>query len=118
MKSKNAKLVDELGELDKEQKRIKNILDKGKAELKDTDETLIEGSKYKAVISTRTSTEFNEDKCLKVVQDNSIHWLIKPSVDLKALEDAIVGGEIDVELFKDCISESTTKAITFKEVKK
>ena len=109
--------IDELGALDLEAKRIKKILDSGKAEIKASGKKEIQGKSFVAKVSERASTKINEEKALKVVRDNEITWLLKEVVDLDKLEDAIISGEVESELFKDCISEDVVKAVSFKKMK-
>jgi len=108
--------VDKLGELDLEAKKIKKELDKGKAQLKESDEKEFVGNKFKAVISERTTTKLNIDKALSVIKDNDMKFLIKETVDEDKLNDALMTGEVDPTLFVDCVSSSTTKAVTFRKV--
>lgn len=110
--------IDRLGELDKKIKELKVDLDAGKADIKNsvTEESAkIDGKNWTAVVSTRHSTKFNNDKATKICKDNSLEWLLKVVVDEDKLEDALVGGEIDTTLFEGCITETSTKSITFKE---
>ena len=111
--------IDDYGQINADIKTLTGILTDGKNILKQrfrkTDQSEFEGDRYVANIQKRLTTKFDEKKVLKIVKENGLDWLLMEVVDLKKLEDAIVGGEIPVELFSDCVSEVETLAVTFKE---
>ena len=113
-------LVDKLGNLNKRVKLLQAELESGKNDIKDNSgwDEKIEGDKWIANISTRHITKFDIERATKVCQEYELDWLLKTVVDEKKLEDAIAGGEVNSDLFENCISETKTKMVTFKEKKK
>ena len=110
--------IDKLGELDTQSKAIKTILEKGKEEIKAQNSLELEGKTYVAKVQIRQSNKFNAEKALKVAKENDLQFLIKEAIDEDKLNDALIGGEIDAELFDGCVTTKETKAVTFKRKKK
>lgn len=109
--------VDYVAELNAKVTNLKKELDEAKQALKALGKESIDGSNYVAVIKPRVTTKLDKDKTLKVVKDIGADWLLKEVVDEDKLNDALYQKELDASLFKDCLDEKTTYAITFKKKK-
>lgn len=111
-------IIDEAGQLNAEITAKKKNLDSLKNQIKLLPEDELEGSNFKAVITTRVTKSFNEDLLLQKVKEAGALWLIKETVDLDKLEDSIAMNEIDGSMFADCIVAKETKALSFKKVRR
>ena len=113
--------IDALGSLDSRIKEMSAELSDGKASIREdfarTGMKDYAGKQYMAKVSKRVSTKFNEGKVLDIVRKNGMDWLLTEVVDLRKLEDALVSGEVDPSMFADCVSESTSIAVTFRRKK-
>ena len=110
-------LVDLAGKLNKEVNDGKKTLEGYKTQLKNLGEHELSGSDYKAEVSERVATSFDEDKLLIKVKEAGANWLLKEVVDEDKLEESIVKGELEAEQFNDCIIEKVSQVLKFKKVK-
>ena len=88
-------IIDEAGQLNAEIAAKKKNLDSLKNRIKLLPEGELEGSNFKAVITTRVTKSFNEELLLKKEKEAGALWLIKETVDIDKLEDSIAMDEID-----------------------
>lgn len=115
-------LVDDYGkandakkEADKKQKELNEQV---KRMLVDAHVTEFNGLKYKAYTTTKKSVSFDEEKLIKVLEDNNIN-AFKKVVDEDALENAIYNGEVSQEVIRqinDCQTVKITSALYVKAV--
>ena len=61
---------------------------------------------------------FNTDKCVEIIKENNLNWLLKETVDEEKLENDIYNGVVDASLFQDAVETTHTFAVTFKKNKK
>lgn len=109
--------VDYVAELNAQVTKLKKELDDAKKELKALGKESIDGGNYIATVKPRVTTKLNQERALKVIKDIGADWLLKEVVDEDKLNDALYQKELDASLFKACLDEKTTYAITFKKKK-
>ena len=109
--------IDKIAELNNEYNRIKKELDKAKAELRASGQENIQGNDYVAIIKPRTTTKLDNEKAVAIIKKYKANWLLKEVVDEDKLNDALYQGELDPALFKDCLIDKTTYAVSFKRRK-
>lgn len=107
--------VDEAAELNKEITTKKKTLDELKNNIKSEGIGSFEGNSYIATVSTMCKQSFDTDMAVKIAKKSGIKWILKDTIDEDALQDGIAAGEIDSELFKDCVTQTETKVIKFKK---
>lgn len=74
-------IIDEAGQLNAEINAKKKNLESLKSQIKALPDDELEGSNFKAVITTRVTRSFNEELLLKKVKEAGALWLIKETVD-------------------------------------
>ena len=74
-------IIDEAGQLNAEINAKKKNLESLKSQIKALPDDELEGSNFKAVITTRVTKGFNEELLLKKVKEAGALWLIKETVD-------------------------------------
>lgn len=109
--------VDYVAELNSKVTQLKKELDDAKKELKALGKESIAGDRYTAIVKPRVTTKLDMEKAYQIVKDVGADWLLKEVVDEDKLNDALYQRELDPQLFKDCLDEKTTYAITFKKKK-
>ena len=107
-------LIDRAAELNLQKAEIEKELEQIKTAIKAGGVGTYNGSKYKAVVTSRVAKSLNQDKAMEVVKRIGAKWLIKEVVDEKKLEESLAAGEIEAKEFAGCISTKTTTAISFK----
>ena len=110
--------VDEIYELNKKINSLKKELDEAKKELKSQGIGDYAGNKYVACVKDRVRESFNTDKCVEIIKENNLNWLLKETVDEEKLENDIYNGVVDASLFQDAIETTHTFAVIFKKNKK
>ena len=98
--------VDEIYEINKKINSLKKELDEAKKELKSQGIGDYVGNKYVACVKDRVRESFNTDKCVEIIKENNLNWLLKETVDEEKLENDIVKLNLQIDKLINSIAES------------
>jgi hypothetical protein len=117
-------LVERYGNLKGEMDSYKKQVDADNKDIKDLMSSLgvdkFESENYTAKYSVAVSENFDEDKLVSKLQVLGIEGLIvmKPTVDMTALENAIYNGKVDAADLADCKVRKETPRLNIYKKKK
>ncbi len=117
-------LVERYGNLKGEMDSYKKQVDADNKDIKNLMSSLgmdeFESENYTAKYSVSVSENFDEDKLISKLQNLDIEGLIvmKPTVDMTALENAIYNGKVDAADLADCKVRKETPRLNIYKKKK